>query len=232
MERLKVLAGRKAAEYVQDGMVVGLGSGSTAAHAIRALGERVSRGLSIRAISTSEASSRLAAELGIELITFEDELVIDVTIDGADEVDPNLDLIKGLGGALVREKVAAWATTRQIIIVDPGKLVHRLGTRAPVPVEVVPFAWPVVQRALTERGLVPELRQTADDEPYRTDNGNYILHCRFPEGIDNAAVTESWLNGLPGVVGNGLFVSLTDLVIVGQEDGTCRLLERPVPTRT
>ena len=227
MERLKEIAGRKAAEFVQDGMVVGLGSGSTAAWAIRAIGERVVQGLSIRAISTSLASSRLAAEFGIDLVTFEDELAIDVTIDGADEVDPSLDLVKGLGGALVREKVAAWSTARQIIIVDATKLVPRLGTRAPVPVEVVPFAWPVVQHAVAKRGLAAELRRAEDGTPYRTDNGNLILHCRFADGIDDAAATDNWLNNLPGVVGNGLFVGLTDLVIVAQDDGTCRLLERP-----
>jgi ribose 5-phosphate isomerase A len=232
MEKLKEIAGRKAAEYVRDGMLVGLGSGSTAAYAIRALGERVAAGLSIRAISTSEASTRLARELGIELLGLEDEQAIDLTIDGADEVDPRLDLIKGLGGALLREKVVAWATVRQIIIVDPAKLVDRLGTRAPVPVEVVPFAWPLVRRALAGKGLPAELRRTADRAaPYVTDNGNYILHCRFPDGIDDPAATEAWLNNIPGVVENGLFVGLTDLVIVGQEDGTCRLLEHHLDSR-
>lgn len=227
MDRLKELAGRQAAQYIADGMVVGLGSGSTAAHAIRAIGSRVASGLRIRAISTSEASSRLAQELSIPLITLAEAQRLDVTIDGADEVDPKLDLIKGLGGALVREKVVAWSTARQVIIVDPSKLVPRLGTQAPLPVEVVPFAWPVVQRALLQRAAEAPLRLDAAGQPYCTDNGNFILHCRFTDGIADPAALDAWVNNLPGVVGNGLFVGLTHTVVVGQADGTCRVIERP-----
>jgi ribose 5-phosphate isomerase A len=227
MEHLKELAGRQAAEYIADDMVVGLGSGSTAAHAIRAIGRRVAAGLRIRAISTSEASSRLAQELSIPLITLAEAHRLDVTIDGADEVDPKLDLIKGLGGALVREKVVAWSTARQVIIVDPSKLVPRLGTQAPLPVEVVPFAWPVVQQALRQQATEAPLRLDAAGQPYRTDNGNYILHCRFADGIADPAALDAWVNNLPGVVGNGLFVGLTHTVVVGQADGTCRVIERP-----
>ena len=224
---LKELAGRKAVEYVRDGMVVGLGSGSTAACAIQALGERVAQGLNIQAISTSEASSHLAAECGIELLSFEDEPVIDLTIDGADEVDPGLNLIKGLGGALLREKVVAAVSTRELIIVDPSKLVDRLGTRSPLPVEVIPFAWSLVQRHLMEQDLRAELRLLqSGNEPFETDNGNLILYCHFPHGIDDPSGTERWINAIPGVVENGLFVGLTDLVIVGEENGACRLLER------
>ena len=223
----KEVAGRKAVEYVRDGMVVGLGTGSTAIHAIRALGERVAQGLQVQAIPTSNASGRLAEELGIELITLEDSPVVDLTIDGADEVDPALNLIKGLGGALLREKIVAAASTRQIIIIDPAKLVPKLGARAPLPVEVVQFGWTVVQRLLMEEKIQADLRKLPTaDEPFVTDNGNFILDCRFAQGIDAPARMESWLDRLPGVVENGLFIGLADLVIVGQEDGACQLLER------
>jgi len=225
MEKLKELVGRKVVEYIQDGMVVGLGSGSTAACAIRSLGEKVAQGLSIRAISTSYAASRLARECGIELVTLEEEPVIDLTFDGADEVDPQLDLIKGLGGALLREKVIASASTREIILVDHSKMVDRLGTRTPLPVEVVPLAWSLVQRNFVARGLKPELR-VEEDEPFVTDNGNYIIHCTFPEGIDDPVETDRWINDIPGVVENGLFVGYTDVVLVAEESGECRTIEK------
>jgi ribose 5-phosphate isomerase A len=225
---LKEVAGHKAAEYVQEGMVVGLGTGSTANYAIQALGERVAAGLHIQAISTSEATTRLARENHIPVLTLEEEPVVDMTIDGADEVDPALNLIKGLGGALLREKIVAAASTRQIIIVDPSKLVDKLGTRSPLPVEVIPFGWPLAQRHLMQQDLRVELRMTpGGDKPFTTDNGNFILDCYFPHGIDAASATENRINAIPGVIDNGLFIGLTDLVIVGAEDGTCRLLERP-----
>ena len=145
---LKEVAGRKAVELVQEGMIVGLGTGSTANYAIQALGERVASGLNIQAISTSAATTQLAAEYGIDILTFEEEPVVDITIDGADEVDANLNLIKGMGGALVREKIVAAASTREIIVVDPSKLVNKLGTQSPLPVEVIPFGWPLAQRHL------------------------------------------------------------------------------------
>ncbi len=222
----KEAAGTKAAEYVKSGMVVGLGTGSTAEYAIRALGKRVSEGLHITAVSTSIASTNLAQSLGIDVVSLEEEPVVDVTIDGADEVDPQLDLIKGLGGALLREKIVASATTRQIIIVDESKLVDQLGTKAPLPVEVIPFAWPLIQRAFIERDLRPSLRQDADGETFETDNGNFIIDCTFPAGIADGTDSERWINALPGVVENGLFIGLTDLVIVGSDDGSCRLIER------
>jgi len=222
----KEAAGTQAAAYVEKGMVVGLGTGSTAEYAIRALGHRVRAGLEITAVSTSLASTKLAEELGIEVVGLEDEPVVDLTIDGADEVDPQLDLIKGLGGALLREKIVASATTRQVIIIDQSKLVDKLGTQAPLPVEVVPFAWPLIQRAFIERDLRPSLRKKADGEVYETDNGNFIIDCGFPAGIEDAAESERWINALPGVVENGLFVHLTDLVVIGADDGSYRLIEK------
>ena len=219
-------AGLKAAEYVKDGMIVGLGTGSTADFAIRALGERVNNGLSIKTIPTSIASEKLARSLDIPLTNFEDHPVIDLTIDGADEVDPQLQLIKGLGGALLREKIVAACTIEQIIIIDASKQVNKLGTRNPLPIEVVPFSWSLVYKKLTEHGLQPKLRKTKTGQIFDTDNGNYIIDCNFPVGITNPAETNNWINALPGVIENGLFVELTDLVIIGHEDGKCQLIKR------
>jgi ribose 5-phosphate isomerase A len=222
----KEVAGRRAAEYIETGMVVGLGTGSTAEFAIRAIGERVAAGLEVKAIPTSEASAQLAGELGITLTTLEDDPAVDLTIDGADEVDPDLDLIKGLGGALLREKIVAAATARQVIIIDPSKLVKKLGTQAPLPIEVVPFSWSLVCSRLSERGIEPTLRMLQAEQPFVTDNGNYIIDGRFPEGIDDAQATDVWLNTLPGVVENGLFVAMTHLVVIGEADGTYRVIEK------
>lgn len=221
----KEAAGRRAAEYAQDGMVVGLGTGSTAEFAIRALGQRVADGLQITAVSTSIASTHLAESLHIQVSTLEAHPAVDLTIDGADEVDPQLNLIKGLGGALLREKIVASTTRQQIIIIDESKLVGQLGTKAPLPIEVIPFAWPLIDRALVERDLQPALRKGQTGAPFETDNGNYIIDCTFPTGIDQANECERWINALTGVVENGLFIDLTDLVIVGSDDGSCRLIE-------
>jgi len=225
MEKLKEAAGRKAVESIEDGMVVGLGSGTTAAWGIRALGERVSRGLRVTAVPTSEAAAELARQYRIPLVTLEEAPQIDLTFDGADEVDPQLNLIKGMGGALLREKLVASATRRQLILVDPSKIVPRLGSRFPVPVEVVPFGWPLVRRQLQSHGLQVELRQHGG-QPFTTDNRNYIIHCRFPGGIPDPGASEAWLNSILGIVENGLFVGLTDTVIVGQPDGECRIIEK------
>ena len=226
-ERNKELAARKAVEYVVDGMVVGLGSGSTADHAIRALGERVeTEGLEIQCVPTSEASARLGESVGLDMYSLEDNPVVDLTIDGADEVDPQLDLIKGLGGALLREKVVAAASTREVIIVDPSKLVDRLGTRAPLPVEVVPFAWAVAKLRLMDVARRAELRRNEAEEPFLTDNGNVILDCYFADGIFDAGDLERAIKDIPGVVESGLFVGLADIVIVGDDDGQCRIMER------
>lgn len=224
-ERLKELAGRKAVEQVRDGMVVGLGSGSTAEHAIRALGECCAAGeMEIRCVPTSEASGRLGEKVGLQITTLEEEPAIDLTIDGADEVDPDLNLIKGLGGALLREKIVAAASAREIIIVDPSKLVERLGTRSPLPVEVLPFAWSLARTRLMESASSAVMRTTPDGGEYLTDNGNFILDCSFDDGIPDAGALEEKVNRIPGVVENGLFVGLADLVIVGQENETCREL--------
>lgn len=227
-DRLKELAARRAVDYVGDDMVVGLGSGTTAEFAIRALGERVASGLRIECVATSEASARLGREVDLKVGILDAYSTVDLTIDGADEVDGRLDLIKGLGGALLREKIVAGATTEEIIIVDSSKLVDRLGTRGPLPVEVVPYGWSLTRRRLlgvadrVVQRLIPD-----SDEPFSTDNGNYIFHCEFDGGIVDASATEQRIDAIPGVVECGLFVDLVRRVVVAQEDGTCRILERP-----
>jgi ribose 5-phosphate isomerase A len=222
----KAVAGKCAADLVQDGMVVGLGTGSTSVFAINRLGERVREGLKITGIPTSEASAKLATELGIPLVGFDKVTQIDITIDGADEIDDNFYMVKGGGGALLREKVVASITKRQICIVDPNKIVEKLG-RFPLPVEVVPFGMQVVSRRIQSLGGKPTLRQAKDGSgnPYVTDNHNYILDCDFypiqdPPGLELA------INMMPGVVEVGLFINLAHTLIVGKEDGTCMIRER------
>lgn len=217
-DELKKQAARLGIASVTDGMVVGLGTGSTAAWAVRLLGERVAQGLSIQGVPTSEATAALAREVGIPLVDFDAIWGIDLTLDGADEVDPDLNLIKGGGGALLREKIVAAASKELVILVDPAKLVPRLGDRFPLPVEVTPFGWQQTARHLAAVGGQPKLR-TSGAAPARTDNGNLILDCRFPGGIDNPARTESDIDRIPGVVESGLFVGMTRRVIVGYPDG-------------
>lgn len=213
----KRLAAERALAYVRDGQIVGLGTGSTAEYATRGLGRLVREGLRIQGVPTSEATARLARDLGIPLLDLNEVEAIDVTIDGADEVDPRYRLIKGGGGAQTREKLVARATRRQVIIVDAGKLVERLGTRFAVPVEVLPFAWTMARRELERLGCEARLRG-GEAEPFRTDSGNLILECRFP-GIDDPPALETAIKTLPAVVESGLFIDLVDLLIVAGEDG-------------
>ena len=177
----KELAARRAVEYVVEGMVVGLGTGSTADFAIRALGERArSEGLDIRCVPTSAASARLGEEVGLSVRSLEDNPAVDLTIDGADEFDPGLDLIKGLGGALLREKIVAGASDREVIIVDASKRVERLGTRSPLPVEVVPFAWTLSRMRLMGTLLAPRAELRRDREGTALHDGQRQLHPRLP----------------------------------------------------
>ncbi|HOG47430.1 MAG TPA: ribose-5-phosphate isomerase RpiA [Anaerolineae bacterium] len=205
--------------YVESGMVVGLGSGSTAAFAVRRIGQllRTGRLQRIRGVPTSRAVEALAREQGIPLTTLERDPAIDVTIDGADEVDPHLNLIKGRGGALLYEKIAAWSSRREIIVVDESKLVQKLGTRAPVPVEVVPCARAVVALALSELGGEPALRER-DGAAAPTDEGNLILDCRF-DGIDDPSGLDRAISAIPGVVEHGLFLGLASMVVVAGREG-------------
>jgi ribose 5-phosphate isomerase A len=214
----------KACELVDDGMVVGLGTGRTAAHAVRRIGEMVKGGIRVVGIPTSEATGRLAVEVGIEVSTLDEHDSVDLTIDGADEVTPELDLIKGLGGALLREKIIARHTRREMIVADASKAVERLGTRAPLPVEVLRFGHMATAREIAHLGCEPVLRMTGA-KPFVTDGGNYTYDCRFPEGIHEARRTESEMNNIPGVVENGLFLGLAKDAILAGEDGL-RILRR------
>ncbi|MGE7611002.1 ribose-5-phosphate isomerase RpiA [Paenibacillus sp. NPDC101420] len=219
---VKQLAAEKAVEYVEDGMKVGLGTGSTAYWAIRKLGERVSEGLKITAVATSRASEEQARELGIPLVAFGDIDSLDLTIDGADELDSSLQLIKGGGGALLREKIVASNSTRMIVIADEGKVVNTLG-KFPLPVEIVPFAWEWTVAELAKLGCQPELRRSGE-ELYKTDNGNYIADCRF-EAIEAAPKLALTIQNIPGVVDHGLFIGIAAMAILGKLDGTIEIIE-------
>jgi len=224
-DRLKRQVGTAGADLVRQGQVVGLGTGSTARFAIERLGERVREGLQIKGIPTSVESERLAMDLGIPLTSLHEHDSIDMTIDGADEVDPHLDLVKGLGGALMREKMVASITRNEVIVVDGSKLVRRLGTKAPVPVEVVQFGHTLTARRLAALGCVPALRKAkGSDVPYVTDNGNYIYDCRFP-GISRPRPLERRLRSVTGVVETGLFLGMAKTVITATGKGL-RIIHR------
>ncbi len=219
-DELKRRAAEKAVELVQDGMIVGLGHGSTAHFAHVAIARRLQeRSLkNILAVPCSRQVEAEARALGIPLTTLDEHPVVDVTIDGADEVDPRLNLIKGGGGALLREKVVAQASKQEIIIVDEGKLSPALGTRWALPVEVVPFGVAPVSAFIRSLGAEPVLRQKADGQPFVTDQGNYILDCRFGP-MENPAEIARALCDRAGIVEHGLFIGLASMVIVGKADG-------------
>jgi ribose 5-phosphate isomerase A len=216
---LKIAAAESAVAQVTDGLIVGLGSGSTAALALNALGRRVLEGLRIVGIPTSERTAAQARALGIPLSNLEDHPQVDITIDGADEVEQeHLDLIKGRGGALLREKIIASASKKLVIIVHSDKLVSRLGVKEPVPIEIVPFGWQAAARRLSTLGAKPFLRRDPDGAPYRTDGGNYIVDCAF-ETIDSAESLAREIDHVVGVVEHGLFVGLTSEVHVAGAGG-------------
>jgi len=200
-----------ACEYVKDGMIVGLGTGSTAKFAVKKIGELVRNGLSIRGIATSDSTKILAESEGIPLIDFSETMFIDLTIDGADEIDANLNMIKGGGAALLREKIVASASREEIIIVSVSKLVQQLGA-FPLPVEVIPFGWQVVFNQLESLQGNPELR-LKQGQPSVTDQGNFIVDCHFRK-IENPEQLEQHLNMIPGVVENGLFINLCTRMIM------------------
>jgi ribose 5-phosphate isomerase A len=218
----KAVAARKSLEYVKDGMVVGLGSGSTATFAIQFLGEMVRDGLKIRGIPTSRASGDLARSLGIPLTSFDEVSYTDVTIDGADEVAPGLALTKGGGGALLHEKIVAAASHRLVIVADEHKIVEHLG-RFPLPVEVIPFAAAPVRKKLEDIGAHPMLRIAKDGSPYITDEGNYIFDCHYGEILDPRGVAQT-IKSMTGVVEHGLFLGLASVAIIAGPDGA-RIIE-------
>ena len=209
----KQRAAEAAVEYVKDGMIVGLGTGSTTEFAVKKLGERVRDGLAIKGIPTSDVTKVQAEEEGIPLIDFSETMYIDLTIDGADEIDVNLNMIKGGGAALLREKIVASASKEEIIIVSHEKFVKQLGS-FPLPVEVIPFGWQVIFNQLETLGGSPDLR-LKQGQPLLTDQGNYIIDCRFRQIID-AAQLEQRLNMIPGVVENGLFTGLCTRMIMAE----------------
>jgi ribose 5-phosphate isomerase A len=212
-------AGTAAAQLIEEGMVVGLGSGSTAAYFIYALAQRLQSGLSIvGAVPSSTATAELAANLGIPLTDLDIHPVLDIDIDGADEIDPQLNLIKGGGGALLREKVVAYASRRFVVIADETKLVPQLGQRMPLPVEVIPFAETPVRLRLEALGASVQTR-LLDGAPYHTDNGNVILDCSFPGGIIDPFDLEAQIRSIVGVVATGLFLGITEQAIIGGPNG-------------
>ncbi|CAM3717406.1 ribose-5-phosphate isomerase RpiA [Mesobacillus thioparans] len=206
----KQLVGEKAVEYIKDGMVVGLGTGSTVYYTIKKLGELVKGGLKIKGVPTSELTAALANEEGIPLVDLKEIEALDVAIDGADQVDSHLNLIKGGGGALLREKIIANAASIFIVVADSSKVVNQLGA-FPLPVEVVQFGVDMTSRKVACLGCVPKLR-VREGQPFITDNGNYILDCDFKR-IESPAELEMKLNMIPGVVENGLFVNSASRVI-------------------
>jgi ribose 5-phosphate isomerase A len=209
-----------AASQVEDGMAVGLGSGSTSALVIEEVGRRVAGGLRIKAIATSEQSHRQALGLGIPLTDFAAQPHLDVTIDGADEVQAGtLSLIKGHGGALLREKIVAMASGRLLIAVDPRKLVKVLGSVFTVPVEVVPFGWETTAKRLRDAGFAPELRVNEDGRPYITDGHHYILHCDLPQSGFRAEDAAEKFKRIVGVVEHGLFLGMASKVVIGSPEG-------------
>jgi ribose 5-phosphate isomerase A len=226
-DRLKRLAACRAVEEVEDGMILGLGTGSTAAYVLEQLGERVASGLEIAGIPTSERTAAAARRLGIPITSFAEHPTIDLTIDGADEVEHGtLTLIKGRGGALLREKIVAAASARLVIVVDDEKIVDRLGEHTPVPVEVARFGWQATARALARLGCTPKLRYAVADQPYVTDGGNFILDCRFRSLSDPEAV-EREIATTVGAIESGLFVGRSSAVVVASAAGVEVLTPRP-----
>lgn len=215
----KQRAAREALRYLHDGMILGLGTGSTAEYFIRALGEamRLKTIGNLRCVATSAQSETLARQLGITVINLAECGVVDLTVDGADEIDPHLHLIKGLGGALVREKIVEQNSRRFICIADVSKLVPKLGTKGPLPVEVLPFAHEVHVSFFRTLGATPQLRLNVDGSPFVSDNGNYIYHLSFGDGIALPAELDQKLRSRAGVAGTGLFVSMADTAIVGSD---------------
>lgn len=217
MSSLKLQAARRAVELVEDGMVLGLGTGSTTRLAIDEIGKLVRDGYRLVGVPTSIETERQARSLNIPLSTLEKVGQIDLTIDGADEVDPCLRLIKGLGGALLREKMVAYYSKREVIIVDGSKVVDVLGVRTPLPVEVVQFGHLRTKSALEALGCVATLR--GGESPFVTDNGNLIYDCKF-DRISEPEETSTRIDSIPGVVENGLFIGLATSVVIGTERGT------------
>ena len=224
---LKRAAAAAALEHLESGTVIGLGTGSTVRPLLELLAARLAAGTlqDVIAVPTSEDTATRCRALGIRLTSLDEQPRLALAIDGADEVGPGLDLIKGLGGALLREKLVAQAARRFIVIADGSKRVRRLGTRAPVPVEVVPFGWTVHLPFFESLGAQPQLRRGPDGEPYRTDGGNYVVDCRFPRGIADPRALARKLAARTGIVEDGLFLGMADVAYIADVKGV-RTLSR------
>ncbi|HRO46388.1 ribose-5-phosphate isomerase RpiA [Agriterribacter sp.] len=219
----KQAAAYKAIEYIKDGMIVGLGTGSTAYWAVQYLAEKVKQGWQLTAVATSEETEKIALQCGITVVSLDTVDHIDIDIDGADEIDDNMNLVKGGGGALLREKIVAAASRELIVIAGDNKRVEVLG-KFPLPVEVIPFGWQHTAGQLAALGCSTSLRKK-DEKMFITDSGNYIIDCHFG-AIPQPAMLEQRINNIPGVVDNGLFVKRATMVILGCDDGTVKTFTR------
>jgi ribose 5-phosphate isomerase A len=226
-DELKHAATARAVTFIRSGTVIGLGTGSTVRPLLELLAARLRSDEleQVIAVPTSEDTAARCRACGIPITTLDEYPRLDLAIDGADEVGPGLDLIKGLGGALLREKLVARAARRFIVIADESKRVRKLGTHVPVPVEVIPFGWTTHLDFLARLGAEPVLRRAADGEPYRTDGGHYIVDCRFPRGIADPPALERALARRPGIVEDGLFLRMAHVAVIAGAKGV-RLLER------
>jgi ribose 5-phosphate isomerase A len=226
-DALKRAAAERAVQFVESGSAIGLGTGSTVRPLLEAIAARLASGAlrGLVAVPTSDDTAHRCRALGIPLVTLDEYPELDLAIDGADEVGPRLDLIKGLGGALLREKLVALAARRFIVVADESKRVRRLGTRAPVPVEVIPFGWSSLLPFFEHLGATPALRRAPDGAPLVTDGGHYIVDCRFPRGIRDPAALARALARRPGIVEDGLFLRMADVAVIAGAKGV-RLLRR------
>lgn len=217
-QQMKIAAAREALSDIRNGMHLGLGTGSTASELVKLLGDAMKRGelRDLRCTSTSEQTAELARSVGIEILPLASVAPLDLAVDGADEIDARLRLIKGRGGALLREKIVATRSRRWIVVVDPTKLVAMLGTKMPLPIEVVRFGWAGHLAALRALGAEPARRQKDGETPYVTDEGNYLIDARFPSGISEPETLARELRSWPGVVETGLFLSMRPEIIVGE----------------
>lgn len=225
MEELKRMVAKEALKYIDDDMIIGLGTGSTTAHFIQMLGKKLMTGEleDVYGIPTSHQSRLLALESGVPVVSLDEVDAIDLAIDGADEVDPHLNLIKGRGAALTMEKIIEYRAGTFIVLVDESKLVEYLGQKMPVPIEVIPAAWRAIKDELEVFNATAELRMgVKKDGPVITDNGNFILDAKF-ERIEDPLDMEIELNNIPGVVENGIFADIADIVLVGTKEGVKKL---------
>ncbi|EAD3286884.1 ribose-5-phosphate isomerase RpiA [Listeria monocytogenes] len=220
----KKIAGEKACEWIEDGMVVGLGTGSTVYYTIEKLGQMVNNGLHITGVATSDETTKQAEKLGIPLKSLNDVTEIDVTIDGADEIDTNFQGIKGGGGALLREKMVASASLKNIWVVSEEKLVRTLG-EFPLPLEVIPFGWKQIERTLAKEQIQTNLRKQSNGEVYVTNNGNYILDI-VNQSFTDAEMWQEKLAQIPGVVEHGLFLDYVDVIICGKANGETEIIKK------